>query len=212
MKRTDFKAKSSVFYLGKGIIILSLVVTSSLGFILGFFVGRSAQPSPQERPSAIMPPDIADEQNVLLPEEVFSSEQMPSQEVRQPEVRARREAVAVQKPAMKDPQPSLKDKVTREAPADKKTQKGQAKEKTSKPRKYTVQAGAFSNPDEAESLKSALGKKGFRAFTIEAKAKNNKILHKVMVGEYGTRKEAEVLSLKLKKSEGLRTFVTIRTE
>jgi hypothetical protein len=29
-----------------------------------------------------------------------------------------------------------------------------------------------------------------------------------MVGEFRTRKEAEVLSIKLKNSEGLRTFVT----
>jgi cell division septation protein DedD len=97
------------------------------------------------------------------------------------------------------------------APEPKDTKVAQDKLKTQKTpltRKYTVQAGAFKNPDEADALKTKMSKKGYKSFVTAAKTKKQETLHKVMVGEFRTRKEAEVLSIKLKNSEGLRTFVT----
>ena len=53
MKKTSFKEKSSVLFIGKGIIIVSIIVTSSLSFILGFFVGKSYHPPVESQTSII---------------------------------------------------------------------------------------------------------------------------------------------------------------
>ena len=53
-------------------------------------------------------------------------------------------------------------------------------------------------------------KKGHKTFLIELKTKNIEPLYKITVGAFSTRNEAELLSLKMKKSEGLKTFVTLR--
>ncbi len=76
--------------------------------------------------------------------------------------------------------------------------------------KYTVQVGAFRNASDADALRSKLDKKGHKTFLIELKTKNNEPLYKITVGAFSTRNEAELLSLKMKQSEGLKTFVTLR--
>ena len=55
MKKIDSKGKSSVRYIGKGFIIVSIVTTSSLGFLLGFFVGKNASP-PALDPTPVVAP------------------------------------------------------------------------------------------------------------------------------------------------------------
>jgi cell division septation protein DedD len=91
-------------------------------------------------------------------------------------------------------------------------------QKTQPPRKaatkitYTVQAGAFKSSHEAGILKERLAKKGYTAYIIQSETKKHEKLYKVMIGKFPTRKQAEVLSLKIKKSEGLQTFVTFRTK
>jgi cell division septation protein DedD len=77
---------------------------------------------------------------------------------------------------------------------------------------YTVQAGAFKSSQEAGILKDKLVKKGYTAYIIQSESKKHENLYKVMIGKFPTRKQAEVLSLKIKKSEGLQTFVTFGTK
>ncbi len=77
--------------------------------------------------------------------------------------------------------------------------------------RYTVQAGAFKNLKEAETLKHKLETKGYKAYIKKyAKSKNPK-LYKVRTGEFTTKEEAAALALKL-KNEGLKAFVTLKNE
>jgi cell division septation protein DedD len=80
----------------------------------------------------------------------------------------------------------------------------------SETKKYIVQVGAFRKASDADALRSKLGKKGYKAFLIELKTKNIGPLYRVAVGSFSTRNEAELLAVQMKKSEGLKTFVTVR--
>ena len=53
MKQADLKEKSSVFVIGKGIIVIVLTGIASLSFLLGFFVGKTSRPPEMDQPSAI---------------------------------------------------------------------------------------------------------------------------------------------------------------
>jgi cell division septation protein DedD len=77
--------------------------------------------------------------------------------------------------------------------------------------KYTVQAGAFKNEADALALKAKFEKKGYKTQVVNTQEKNREKLFKVMVGAFSVRKDAELLALKLKKTEGLKTFVTFHT-
>ena len=246
MKRVDFKKQSSIFYIGKGLIIGSVVITASLGFLLGFLVGRQVHPLP-ETPSnstASLPvkepaqnPEVAPVTEPMQQSSesahmmsVPEKNTQPAQEQQGVESRA---ISPVQSPggSNRDSASSPSEKAQKQAPSQSTVKAGQAQ--TAKPsqgspekkdgkslqdkeevtkieatRKYTVQVGAFKNAEEADALRNKMSKKGYKAFVTAAKTKKQEILHKVMVGEYKTRREAEVLSVKLKNSEGLRTFVT----
>lgn len=77
---------------------------------------------------------------------------------------------------------------------------------------YTVQIGAFKSSAEAETFRGKYAKKGLKTYiTTSANTKKEKI-YKVKSGEFKDRKKAEVLSLKLNKTEKLKTFVTLKNE
>ncbi|MEW6162361.1 MAG: SPOR domain-containing protein [Nitrospirota bacterium] len=76
---------------------------------------------------------------------------------------------------------------------------------------YTVQVGAFKDASDAEALKTRLDKKGYKANVTPSGSKRKARLYKVWIGEFSNRKEAEMLSMKIKKAEGLQTFITFKT-
>ena len=164
MKRADLKDRSSVFLIGRGFIIATALIISSLSFALGYFVGKSAQPPVEGRTSII----------------------------------AQEEAVAQQPEQMKG---------TQEAQRTKETLKIR---ETTKTKKYTVQVGAFKNASDADALKAELDKEGYRTYITRSETKKDGDLYKVRIGEFDTRKEAEVLSIKIKNRQGLQTFVTLK--
>ena len=53
MKRGDVRKSSSVLYIGKGLIVAAIVMTASLGFLLGFFVGKKFHPLSDSRSAGI---------------------------------------------------------------------------------------------------------------------------------------------------------------
>jgi len=73
---------------------------------------------------------------------------------------------------------------------------------------FTVQVGAFEDASYAEALKKELNKKGYKVYITTLELKGNEKLHKVCIGRFVSREKAEVLSTKIKKKEGLQTFVT----
>lgn len=195
MKQADSKDRTSVMYIGKGVIIAAIIITASLCFTLGFFVGKSFRPSPVEQLSAAPRQNIIPEQPVgpLKKDEAVSPQ-----------------PVSVEKPQI---QASQETPRTRQAPETKIVRKTQETVTSPKTRKYTVQVEAFKNTSTADALKEKLNKKGYKASVISVKTIKKENLFKVIVGEFTNRKEAEVMSVKMKKTENLQhAFVTFKSE
>ena len=207
MKKTDLKDKSSVFYVSKIIIIISLIIISSIVFSLGFFVGKNFRSPADMQASGTPPKDTAVQQNsVNTQKEITDSEvqqaplsQIPAETHPPQENKNNKGALSTEK---------SKEMIPPQLPL--KALESQGTRKNAPSGKYTVQVGAFKNPSDAHALMLKLDKKGYHASVIKTKVKNENIF-KVLVGEFNTREDAEVFSIKLKKTEGLKAFVTFRT-
>ncbi len=224
MKQTDLKKKSSVIFLGKGIIILSIITISSVSFVLGFFVGKTSHPSAENyiptvslQDSAVQKEKAAEVAKALPPVHTTVQDQETNQLVAPQDTKQSQEVQRAETIQNKDPQQTIQPKAT-EKPKLKQDDKESDENleprktsKTSKAKKYTLQAGAFKNASEANALKSKLQKKGYKISVTTTKSKNHEKLYKVLVGEFNIRKEAELLAVKMKKSEGLHPFVTLKT-
>lgn len=187
MKQVDLKEKSSTFVIGRSLIIAVILFTSSISFIFGYFVGKSTL---KEGP-AIRPLQEDPKERVALPLEVTPQQKDQPQPIAPSEVESvQKTTEKTNKEAIMNPQ--LPQKLPKIA--------------------YTVQVGAFKDTPDAESLKVKLDKKGFKAYVIVSKSKKDERLYRVWVGEFATRKEAEILALKIKKTEGLQAFVTFKKE
>ncbi len=75
---------------------------------------------------------------------------------------------------------------------------------------YTVQAGAFRSRRDAEALRHRLEAKGYKTYIKREAASKGVIFYKVRIGEFERKKEAEMLALKLRKTNGLNTFVALK--
>jgi len=232
MKQADLKEKSSVFFIGKGIIVIVLTGIASLSFLLGFFVGKISRPPEMNQQSA-----ITDRGNVEESSPVSTEQQkLPQQsdlvqqagEMQAPYNAGQRNATkAIQTvtetqeaPQTQAPQQTnelQKSGVNSQIKKNQESKKSNEVSETKKTdetnisdKKYTVQIGAFRNASDADALRSKLDKKGHKTFLIESMTKNNEPLYKIAAGTFSTRNEAELLAAKIKKSEGLKTFVTLR--
>lgn len=197
MKRTEIKEMSSVFYIGKWTVIIAILITSSLSFTLGYFVGKSFQP-PVVNQTTVIPVQESAEQKNIESEKKEALVQQPEQTQKPQETQQTVKAQQAQEPQ--------KTQITKE------TKQTTETKETKKTRKYTVQTGAFKDISDANALKARLDKKGYKTYIAPTETKTHKKLYKVMVGDFVTRKEAEVLSIKIKKAEGLKTFVTFKTD
>lgn len=176
------KERASVFIIGRGLILVTLLFTVSLGFILGYLVGKSSTKENlfDNPPRAEVLPD--DRQSLLTPP---------------PELPLQPQATA-------SPEDILQTEAKKEAKEEPK--------QLQKPTKtiYTVQAGAFKDPRDADGLKKKLEKRGYNTYINLSESKKEGSLYKVWIGEFSNRKEAEILSMEIKKAEGLQTFVTLK--
>lgn len=219
MKDSDFNEKESVYFISKWVIILAIVITSSVGFTLGFFVGKSIQP-PTYQQQIIPRGEDSLQQDVLSQENISpapsleqtqdtsgSSSLQSQQDINITETKRNELNQTRQKNQSMQPEEKQQKKTDQQT---NKAQTNKAEQKTTKIVRYTVQAGAFKNPNDAESLKKILEKKGYKPYVVLSETKNNGKIYKVRVGEFNTRKEAEILSLRIKKSDGLNTFVTFK--
>lgn len=68
--------------------------------------------------------------------------------------------------------------------------------------KYTVQVGAFSRADYAQTLVERLRKKGYNAYLLETR-QGEEVYHQVRVGQYASREFAQKIGEKLAGSEKL---------
>jgi cell division protein FtsN len=204
MKRMDPRGKSSVFYIGKGVIILAIITASSLGFLLGFFVGKNTQPPVVNQAPVVMPPAAAAPQNADPSKNETTSRQQP-----------------VENPTSVQPE-NQASQLTRANVQPDKTQTGMksgqeqgkipAVQGDAGAKKYTVQAGAFKNASEANALKTKLGEKGYSTSVVAVETKKHEKLYKVLVGKFSKKNEAELFAVSIGKTEGLHTFVTVRKQ
>lgn len=207
----------------KVILIIIAVITAGGSFMLGYFVGKntahppviqSAAPKGQE--PSVNPPAV--------------ESRIPVNEGKKPEAPT---SPAVTASLKKEEAPPVKQTV--QVPEDKKVTapepkaatdlkpipaKGAVKEKLtetaqntpkvseSNVKKYTVQTGAFKKQKEADNIKIKLENKGYKA-NIKTVTSKGGTIHKVIVGDFNSKKEAEVFALKLKKTEGINAFAAV---
>jgi len=218
MKQPGAKDRSSVLYIGKGIIIAVVIVTASVSFILGFFVGKYFRPLQPEQQAALPQENAVAQLNNVVAEP--GTDPVKKEDIAQENVSDDKKQTLDQK-TEQHPKKSVEtqkpgdvreaDKV-RENREKQKPLETRDADKVSKKRRYTVQIEALKSAAAADALKEKLNKKGYKASVISYVTKKHEKLFKVFVGEFATRKEAEVMSVKLKKTENLQhPFVTFRS-
>jgi len=205
-KTTDMRHKQSVLFLGRGSIIFSIILISSLSFTLGYFVGKKMN-------------EGFDKQVVQLPAREDTEYKEPSP-MNTGNGSESRESIALSEPshntepiqAPSNHQKQEIEKITKKQHPERVNGQQAPKKQITSPEsiKYTIQVGAFRNSQDADKLKEQLDKKGYNAYISLSETKNHEKIHKVRVGEFTTRKQAEILALKIKKAETLNTFVTFR--
>ncbi len=182
MKKGNLK-ETLPFAFGRGVIIVAIIIPATLSFILGYFVGKSTT---QENHEMKQLQEI--QSNTVQPKETQSQQQAQSQ-VSEPS-------------AGQDIQPAESHKAAKDS------------QQAQKPIAilYTVQVGAFKNAADADAIKKKLEKKGYKTYMTLSESKKEGGLYKIWVGKFSTRKQAEALSIKIKKTEGLQAFVTVKKE
>ncbi len=74
----------------------------------------------------------------------------------------------------------------------------------------TIQVGAFTNFSYAETLAKRLYEKGYKAYIAYPGSEDKTIFYRVCVGQFTTKKEAKILSERIRKAENLETFIAVR--
>jgi len=214
---------------GRLVLIIITVTVAAGGFILGYVVGKNAYtvpqvqqslPKPAGNESSIPPTEIKkiEESIPLQPEPAAKKEERsapgePTARVEGPKPSASgQQSVASSKPSASQDTVSGKEARQRAGGEATKIEDSQARgDAAGHASAYAVQVGAFKSRREADTLKAGLESKGYKTESRKTVVKG-KPLFKVIVGEAGTKKEAELLALKLKKAEGLHAFVVRENE
>ena len=212
MNNDEFAERPSGFILGKEFIIVVVIIFSGLSFTLGFFVGKSGTPKPEPALQAGESPGQSQKQELTPapPSSAMASATEQAQAVLPPI----KEPVSTTASVMEKPaQQKIAESQIAISAAEKSARKIEpAAALESKSLIYTVQIGAFKNSAEAKQLKAKFDKRGYKSFISEGRNTKEQKIFKVKTGEFKEKKEAEVLALKLKKTEGLQTYVTTSAE
>ncbi len=201
---------------GRAIFAVVAVTILIGGFVFGYFVGKKIPPS-------YVAPSETKKQQQQKPQKTQETAQSYSAEEDAETSKPLKRKGSVSTPSEEEsveenePAPVQKKKKTAspKATVRKETKSvGQSAPKETDSQgavseTFTVQVGAFKNQKEAEKLALRLEDKGYRALVKKVTA-NDILLHKVTVGEFVKRKDAEVFALKFRVTEGLDAFVTVR--
>lgn len=216
--------------LGKEFIIVLVIIFSGLSFTLGYFVGKSGTPIPApplqaiESQAQLRKQDLLPAQTPLqtltespVQQAVVPQIKEPSSHIEQTTKETRTRLSEIKENNHKINtihlrQASSESQISKSAPEKSAQKLESASALEAKSAIYTVQIGAFKNISEANQLKTRFNQKGYKSYISEGSDKKAQKIFKVKTGEFKEKKEAEVLALKLKKTEGLQTYVTIKTE
>lgn len=185
MKKVSLKEKSPTLLIGRGLILIAILITSSLSFMLGYFVGKITT---KENP-AIKQLQESMRDNTIQTLEAQSQQQVQSQ--------------------TSDPSPGSELQTT-ESPKEASQESQQAQKQTKII--YTVQVGAFKDSSDADALAERLENKGYKTYTSLSESKKEGGLYRVWIGKFSTREEAKIQSMKIKRAEGLQAFITVKKE
>jgi cell division septation protein DedD len=223
MNHPDFKEKTRPPLPGRGFLIMVVIFFSSISFVLGYFVGKNVpEKAPEVFSQVTVTPHAsargtageAGHENPALPSEhdpalAPGGEQQGLQAdipMSGPQTKKNTRLAVVSE---KDSAATTAKNIPHE------TRKGNASSEPSgrslrEPRvRYTVQLGALTSASEARKMRARLLKKGYKTYIdISTNGKKNEKIYKIRAGEFEDKKEAEILAVKLKNTEGLQTFVT----
>ncbi len=225
-----FPEGPSGLLLGRAFIIVLVIVFSGLSFTLGYFVGKNtvdrqvASPlqaaegtTQQNLPEPLSAPRVQKEEIARTGSSQYTVEEISAETVEPLDARDRQNrnrpaAVSSQQQELVTPSKN-EGKVTSRS-GSKKTSGASPQEAAAdeKDRQYTVQIGAFNSAADANQLKVSFEKKGYKPYITSAKDEKGHNIYKVKTGEFKDKKNADVLALKLKKTEGLHAYVTTRAE
>ena len=230
MNEGELPERPSGILLGKEFIIVIVIVFSSLSFTLGYFVGKNTVGREAASPLQAAQGTVQQNQQEPMPAPPFqtsetaqagSSPQAVQGVAAEPvsvaatqDKLGRKDTVTVsheqQKPAA---QPKDDERAVSLAGTEKISVT--AVPETTADEKaivYTVQIGAFKNAADADQMKTSFEKKGYQPFIMQVRDPRGRKVYKVKTGEFRDKKDAEVLALKLNKTEELHTYVTTRSE
>jgi cell division septation protein DedD len=76
---------------------------------------------------------------------------------------------------------------------------------------WTVQVSSFRSRSLADELRGRLAARGFDAYVVSISAEEGRVRHRVRVGSFPSRSEAERVLQDLRNERNLNPFVTART-
>jgi cell division septation protein DedD len=205
MSGGDYRNRPSLHIPGKEFLIVIVVVFSSLSFTLGYFVGKSnkeAGPGPTFPTAETASPQKGAETGYAEPPADAPDQADHSVAAG----RAGNEEPPAARPGEPAAVPANSEKAAAAKPLS--SQGNLQKSRIS----YTVQIGALSNEKDAEDFRVKYEKKGYKAYVLPARNKRGETIYKIRIGDFNSRKSAELLSVRLRKTEGLNTFVTFKDE
>ncbi|MGE5301190.1 MAG: SPOR domain-containing protein [Acidobacteriota bacterium] len=227
MNGGNVKERGPMQLAGKEFVIVIVIVFSSLSFTLGFFVGKKSGGNNAAGTS----------QFVTLPKAPDQTRQnAAAQEIPPAAVEVTPRDIPQTRPTGEDNQFTTQSEPTspektgtdgKARPAQDAAAKGPVeeikKEKTALPETrrtapatggavFSVQLGALKSLAEAKGLKDKYAREGYSTYITVVSGKKKEKIYKVKAGKFRERKDAELLSIKLKKSGAVHAFVTSRNE
>jgi len=163
------------------------------GFLLVWALIGSEQPLPgknlSDQPTAIKPPPVSETtKDAFIFYEALEERNTDGSEL-----------MPLITPKLQEPIPSspLTSSIQTVAPRGGKT--------------YTVQVAAFSDQATAQALTTRLIQKGYQAYLNPQQVPGKGLWHRVRIGHYREREEAERMAERLLKNEQLTGFVAVET-
>ncbi|MBI5043954.1 MAG: SPOR domain-containing protein [Nitrospirae bacterium] len=81
-----------------------------------------------------------------------------------------------------------------------------------KEKRFTLQVAAFKEREKAEDIAGSLKKKGYDPYIVPVTIPEKGVWYRVRIGRFATRPDAQSIQARLKKSEGISSFITFTTE
>ncbi|MEK6776398.1 MAG: SPOR domain-containing protein [bacterium] len=207
------------------LMVSGAAVTCLLVFMLGFLVGRYFPMTHDSRKQAVEAPSVSEEAG----QELEAEAPVPKPGFTFYDELSKKEpdaGVPAQKPSAPDPVilpaadvpppqslpkagPSEQAKTA--GPPESKDAVGTEAVAASKiiPSQYTIQVGAFEDQAAAEKLAGYLKQKGYPSYILMKAVSGKGSFHRVRIGRYSERAEAEQTAKLIEEKEGASTFITL---